>query len=180
MTKVRSIAEILSQDDNSEELYHTDQAYRKKRAQLGRFTKSSQTFDFIHLVKNWDKIVGPMLAQNTIPLKIKNGNLFILTKHAVFSQELSFMTQLIISKIEENFPNFKGKIKKIRFSSGDYSSEEFNTIKESRPGKDHVSVKKHHPFDPRFRQKKLQAEALFSDIEDQEIKDLLVQIYLAD
>ena len=132
MTKIRSIADILSHDDNSEELYHTDEARRKRRAKMGRFTKSSNTFDFIHLVKNWDKIVGPMLAQNTIPLKIKSRNLFILTKHAVFSQELGFMVQLIIDKIEEQFPNFKGQIKKIRFASGDYSSEEFNAIKEKK------------------------------------------------
>jgi hypothetical protein len=179
MTKMRSLAEILSSNDDSEELYTTDNVRRKKRAQMGRFTKSSATLDFIHLVKNWDKIVGPMLAQNTIPLRVKSGNLFILTKHAVFSQELSLMSQLIIDKVEELFPSFRGHIKKVRFSTGDYSSEEFNNMKDKNNSNPPPNPK-HHPFDPKYRMKKKQADALFSDIDDEEIKQLLVQVYLAD
>lgn len=179
MSKMRSIGEILSQDDDSEELYSTDQRRRKSRANRGRFTRNAHSFDFIHLVKNWEKIVGTMLSQNTIPLKIKNNNLFILTKHAVFSQELSFMDQMIIKKIEEMFPIFQDKIKKVRFSTGNFSSEEFNQFQNKKKmQKVAENTKKSHRFDPNYRRKKMQADQLFSDIEDQEMKDLLIQIYL--
>lgn len=182
MSKMRSIGEILSQDDDSEELYSTDQRRRKGRAKLGRFTRNAHTFDFIHLVKNWEQIVGTMLSQNTIPLKIKNHNLFILTKHAVFSQELSFMDQMIIKKIEDLFPAFNGKIKKVRFSTGNFSSDEFNQFQSKKNTQAGVEKpqKQAHRFDPNYRKKKMHAEQIFSDIEDEEIKDLLIQVYLAD
>jgi hypothetical protein len=179
MTKMRTLAEILSKDDDSEELYHTDQQWRAKRASWGRFTKVAHTFDFIHLVKNWKDIVGAMLSENTIPLKIKNNQLYILTKHAVFSQELSFMEQMIIQKIEETFPNFKGKIKKIRFSTGDFSSEEFNNVQKQHEKQTSQKPKEPNRFDPNYRKKLMHAQKLFSDIEDEEMRELLIQAYLA-
>ena len=183
MNKMRSLSEILSKDDDSEELYRSDQYRRKKRAGLGGFTKTGHGFDFIHLVKNWEQIVGKMLSQNTIPLKIKNSQLFILTKHAVFSQELSFMDQMIIKKIEDSFPIFQGRIKKIRFSTGNFSSEEFNSAQKEKLNQDQKNLNKkniQHPFNPKFRQKKAHAQSLFADIEDEEIKDLLIKVYLAE
>lgn len=182
MSKMRSLGEIFSQDDNSEELYSSDQRRRKSRANLGRFTRFAHTFDFIHLVKNWEKIVGTMLSQNTIPLKIKNNQLFILTKHAVFSQELSFMDQMIIKKIEEMFPAYKGKIKKVRFSTGNFSSDEFNQLQDKKKKQVNISKaqKGGHRFDPNFRNKKAKAEDFFSDIEDDEMRELLIQVYLAE
>lgn len=181
MSKIRTIAEILSQDDDSEELYPSDQRRRNYRAKLGRYTRNTHTFDFIHLVKNWEKIVGTMLAQNTIPLKIKNAQLFILTKHAVFSQELSFMDQMIIKKIEEMFPAFQGKIKKVRFSTGNFSSEEFNRFQDKKKQQEQkIKTPTGHRFDPNYRNKKAKAVQLFSDIEDEEIKELLIQVYLAE
>lgn len=183
---MKSLAEIFAKNDDSEELYKSDQYYRRKRGQRGIYAKAGNTFDFIHLVKSWEEIVGAMLAQNTMPLRIKNSQLYILTKHAVFSQELSFMDQLIIKKIETIFPSYIGKIKKIRFSTGNFSSDEFNNIKSQRPGGtkqlevENLTKKKDHPFDPKFRQKKLRAESMFSDIDDPEIKQLLVNIVLID
>lgn len=179
MTKMRTLGEILTQDDNSEELYHTDQQKRRYRASRGRFTKDPHTFDFIHLVKRWEELVGPMLAQNTIPLRIKNSQLYVLTKHAVFSQELSFMEQLLIQKIEDTFTGFKNKIKKIRFVTGNFSSEEFNQFQqktiEKAPQENKSSA---HRFDPHYRQRKAQVSQFFSDIDDPEIQELLVQICL--
>ena len=136
-------------------------------------------FDFIHLVKKWDSIVGKMLADNTMPLKIKRSNLYILTKHSIFSTELSMMSPLIIQKIEQEFPYFKGQIKKISFSHGDFSAEEFKKLKEEAPGVIKTLPKKEsHQFDPQFRARKQEVETMFSDVEDEEVRNLLIKITL--
>ena len=57
MTKMRSLSDILASNDNSEELYHSENQRRAKRAQRGRFTKDAHTFDFIHLVKSWKEVM---------------------------------------------------------------------------------------------------------------------------
>jgi hypothetical protein len=176
--KIKSLAEILSSSNSDDELYISENYKRKKRAQKGYYSRKENLFDFIHLVNRWETIVGKMLADNTIPLKIKRSTLYILTKHSIFSQELSLMSQMIIQKIEESFPNFRGQIKKISFSSGNFSSDEFNKIKVEN----HMEPKKEkeapHPFDPKFRARKKQVEQMFDDVEDEEVKNLLINIAL--
>lgn len=178
MKNIKSLAEILSSSNSDEELYISENYQRKKRAQKGYYSQKEHLFDFIHLVNKWETIVGKMLSDNTIPLKIKRSTLYILTKHSIFSQELSLMSQMIIQKIEENFPYFQGQIKKISFSSGNFSSEEFNQIKTDK----HMEPKKEkeapHPFDPKFRARKKQLEEMFADVEDEEVKNLLINIAL--
>jgi hypothetical protein len=176
--KLKSISEILSSSSQEEEVYVSETYRRKKRAQKGFYSRDEHLFDFIHLVNKWDTIVGKMLADNTIPLKIRRSTLYILTKHSIFSSELSMMSQLIITKIEEQFPFFAGKIKKISFSSGNYSSEEFNLIKEETHLTKEKIKEKPHPFDPKYRARIQQVEKMFDDVEDDEIKKLLIGITL--
>ena len=83
------------------------------------------------------------------------------------------MDQMIIKKIEDSFPIFQGRIKKIRFSTGNFSSEEFNSAQKEKLNQDQKNLNKkniQHPFNPKFRQKKAHAQSLFADIEDEEIK----------
>lgn len=178
MKEFKSLAEVLSSSKEEEQIYTSETYYRKKRANKGYYSRSPEIFDFIHLVKAWENIVGKMLSENTIPLRIKSGQLFILTKHSIFSQELGFIVPLIIEKIESQFPSFKGQIKKVRFSHGKFSSDEFNQMKGNNQEKPKKEKEKPHPFDPKFRARKLQVEKMFEHLEDDEIKQLLISITL--
>ena len=51
-----------------------------------------QTFDFLELVKKWPDIIGPALSNVTSPLKIKGDSLIIMSKHASYSQNISFLS----------------------------------------------------------------------------------------
>lgn len=172
---MRSLSDILASGDDSEELYSTEQKKRKQRKNKGLYSRGESTFDFIYLVKNWEKIVGKMLSENTIPLKVRNSSLIIMTKHSIFSQELGFMSQQIITRIEELYPKFKGHIKNIKFSHGKFSTEEFNKTKEFVAPKKKI---KSHKFDPKLQQKKIQAKDMFKDVEDEEIRSLLETLYI--
>lgn len=172
---IRSLSDILTSSDDKEEIYSSEQYWRNKRKNKGLYSRSDSTFDFLYLVKNWDKIVGKMLSENTIPLKVRNSSLIVMTKHSIFSQELSFMSQQIIDNIENLYPKFKGHIKSIKFSHGKFSSEQFNTVKKKI---DAPSKPKTHKFDPKAQQKKLKAKEMFSDVEDEEIQAILERLYV--
>lgn len=177
MKNLKPLHDILGRDDNKKEIYSSDQRKRSRRAQKGYYTQSKGLFSFIHLIKEWEQIVGKMMAQNTIPLKIKSHTLFISTKHSIFAQELGFLIPVIIEKIQERFPDLVGKITKIKFLHSNYSSNQFfqekkslNNKKESKPSM--------HPFSPEFMAKKSKAEKLFNEIEDPEIKKMLTDFML--
>lgn len=174
MSSLKSLKEFLSSDVKSEELYTTDQKYRFKRAKKGMYSKQDDCFDFIHLVQNWEKLVGNMLAQNTVPLKIKADCLIVITKHAIFSQELGFMTPIIIKKISEMFPKFNNQFSKIKFIT---SEKYFNT-----PVTSTISQKKTnsftHTFSPNYQRRLVQAKQMFDEIEDEELKEMLISLYL--
>lgn len=172
---IRSLSDILTSSDDKEEIYSSEQYRRNKRKDKGLYSRSDSTFDFLYLVKNWDKIVGKMLSENTIPLKVRNTSLIVMTKHSIFSQELSFMSQQIIDNIENLYPKFRGHIKSIKFSHGKFSSDEFNTVKKKV---DAPAKPKNHKFDPQAQQKKLKAKEMFSDVEDEEIQAILERLYI--
>lgn len=172
---IKSISEILSAFDDKEEVYVTDNIEKRQRQNQGLYSRNKSTFDFLYLVKNWENIVGKMLSENTIPLRIRNSSLIIMTKHSIFSQELSLISPIIIKKIEEIYPMFKGQIKNIKFSHGSYSTEEFNNQKEKFVT---PTQKRMHKFDPRLQQKKIQAKELFKDVEDLEMKELLESLFI--
>ncbi|MEX0798359.1 MAG: DUF721 domain-containing protein [Bacteriovoracaceae bacterium] len=173
----KSLGDLLAQPDKGEEIYLSDQKKRYKRRQKGYFSKEGNAFDFIYLIRSWDKIVGKMMAQNTIPHKIMKSTLIVMTKHSVFAHELSFMGPQIIEKIEENIPDLRGRIAKIKFSHANYSWDEFqkaNFQKTNRP----AGARKLHPFSPQYQLKLKRANELFEDIEDQEVKELLTALFM--
>jgi hypothetical protein len=180
MKKMKSLAEILSSSSSDEEIYSSDNKKRYWRAKKGYYSRDPQLFDFIHLVKSWEAIVGKMLSENTVPLRIKNNDLYIATKHSIFSQEIGFMGPMIIEKIEHMFPAFNGKIKKIRFTHSNYSAEEFNEMKGQKVQNQKEQKPAPHPFDPKFRARKAQVEEMFDDVEDDVVKKLLISITLTE
>lgn len=175
----KTLGDFLAHAESSDnELYESDRKKRQGRAYKGYFSRSGGTFDFIYLIRNWDKIVGKLLSQNTIPHKIQRSTLIIMTKHNVFAQELSFMGPQIIKKIESEVPELAGKVTKIKFSHANYSWDDFQKKKDKKAGPSAPEAPKLHPYSPQYQLKKKQAESLFSDIEDEETRELLMKLFI--
>ena len=169
----KKLSEILTSPDNSKETYITDQKWRKKRSYRGEYSKSQDIFDFIYLIQAWEEIVGKMLSSNTKPLKINKKVLFIIVKHPVFSNELKFMVQMIIDKIVEKFPKLQGHITQIKFINSEGFFKPVQGMEIEKKAK-----KTLHPFSPEVQMKKFKADQLFDDVEDLELKQLFIDLYL--
>lgn len=132
-----------------------------------------RTFDFLELVKKWPEIIGEALSSVTSPLKIKGDSLIIMSKHASYSQNISFLSEEIKQKIFHLFPQLKPVIKKLNFQT---QESYFNQKDDSEEQK--KVVQKLHPQDPRVKLLKLEAERLFGDIEDEELRQLMTSIFI--
>lgn len=171
----KKLNEILSTPDKTKEIYLTDKYRRNQRKGKGHYSKDEQVFDFIYLIQSWEKIVGKMLCQNTRPLKIIDKTLFIMVKHPIFAQELKFMTQMIVDKIIEYFPNLKQNIARIKFIN---SEAFFKPLKDISDQENKLPPPSMHPFNPAFQMKKAHASKLFDDIEDDSLREIFISLYL--
>lgn len=172
---MKSLAEVLTKSSRSEELYTSDQKHNQRRAQKGYYTRGENTFDFINLIKNWENIVGGVLAQNSIPLKIRKKTLFINTKHPIFAQEMGFISPKIIEKLKEHYPSLT-HIDKIKFFHNEFITD-FNQIN-LKSEQNKIKKKKLHPYSPEFKRKQQEACELFDEIEDADVKKALKEFYL--
>lgn len=132
-----------------------------------------QTFDFLELIKKWPEIIGPALSQVTSPLKIKGDSLIIVSKHASYSQNISFLSEELKKKIFGLFPELKPVIKKLNFQTQEAFFNQKMEIEEKR-----AVIQKLHPQDPKFKILKAEADRLFGDVEDPELKDILTSIFI--
>lgn len=68
------------------------------------------------LLKLWSQAVGPQIASKTKPDSFRNGTLFVLTVSSVWVQQLHFMKEEILKKLNE----LSGRtvVKEIRFLAG--------------------------------------------------------------
>ncbi len=137
-----------------------------------------ESFDFLNLIDSWSEIVGERLAKHTIPLKNNSGYLTILTNHSAFSQQLSFMDDVIKTKIIKRFPALTGKIKKITFQTSSSHFDQKTETLNKRVKKSTEKVEIPHKYSPLY--KKLYAEALeqFNEIHDAELKEQFISIYI--
>ena len=55
--------------------------------------------EYSEAVKDWGNIVGPELAKHTKPIKIKDNSLVIGVEGSAWSQEISFMKNAILQKV---------------------------------------------------------------------------------
>lgn len=133
-----------------------------------------QTFDFLELVSKWPEIIGPALSKVTSPLKIKGDSLIIVSKHASYSQNISFLSEDIKQKVFLLFPQLRPVIKKLNF----LTQESFFQEREAQQQEAQKVIPRFHPQDPRFKLVKLEAERLFADVEDLELKKTLISIYI--
>lgn len=176
MKDLRPLYDILGQDDNKEEVYTSDQKRRYKRGQKGLYSRQKGLFNFLQLIKDWKSIVGEFMAKNTIPLKIRSGTLIISTKHSIFAQELSFLAPTLLKKIKEKFPELDDKLNKIHFTYSDFTAKEFD---QSTKSQEKPQVKKTiHRFSPEYQFKVQNAKTLFADIQDEELREQLIDFYI--
>lgn len=172
------------------ELYQEGQALHKNSSRYhfkkSKSQKVDSAFDFLKLVHNWEDIVGPRLNQYTCPLKNKYQTLTILTNHAAISQQISFMQEMIIQKIEKVFPSFKGQIKKIQFiNDSTYFTQRKQELQkqEKALGKNKLNIKSSthpriHPQSPKYLAAKDQAQQLFQHVENPEIQKILISLFI--
>lgn len=134
-----------------------------------------QTFDFIDLLKKWPEIVGPKMCKVTSPLRIKSDSLFVVTTHSTYSHELSYLSEEIKKAIFKALPELKPIIKKIVYET---QENYFQLRDKVSAEKNEMQRPKLHPQSPVYKQKKLEAEKLFGSIEDQELRTLMISIYI--
>ncbi len=143
--------------------------------------KQFDTFDFLELVQQWPQIIGPTMAKHTLPLKNTFQTLTILTDHPTFSQALSFMEEEIKKKIIAIHPGLQGQIKRIKFQfNPSFFRQKMELQKKivKRPGPQKTDTPKLHPYSPEYRQLKKEAENLFAHIDDLELKEQFISIYM--
>ena len=133
-----------------------------------------QTFDFLDLIKSWPEIVGEKYAKITAPLKIKNGCLFIVVIHPNVSHEMTYFSEILKSKIAKSFPKLKSILQSISY----ITQEGFFNQHRPSMGKETTLAKKIHPQSPQYKILKLEAEKLFEEIPDQELKEIMISIYI--
>ena len=133
-----------------------------------------QTFDFLELVKKWPQIVGPKMAPVTGPLKIQQGSLFVITKHASYSHELSYLAEEIKKEIFKVLPQLSPIIKKITFRTQESFFQEKARLTEETK----LKVNKIHPQSPQYKLLKHEAERIFADVTDEDLKKIMISIYI--
>lgn len=136
--------------------------------------------NFLELARKWPIVVGSYLGEKSIPIKLKNGLLTLVVKHQIYAQEIKFIEKEIISKLHKSFPRLGRNIQKINFvvkdnfSLSDYS---FHTDSTLDTAKKESPFQKIHKMSPQFRELTFQANQLFQEIQEVEIKELLTEIF---
>lgn len=156
--------------------YYINSPSQNSRSFAKDKTHLHDSFDFLALIRAWKDIAGAKLSEHTIPLKNQNGVLIILSNHSAFANELSYMELPLKRKIVEKFPNLEKSISSIKFIvDSTHFSEQYAQFIEPMEKTKSMAL---HPFSPEFRKLKKDAEELFSDVEDPEIKERMISIYM--
>ena len=138
-----------------------------------------ESFDFLSLIKAWNEIAGNKLSEHTIPLKNQNGTLIILSNHAAFANELSYMELPLKKKIFSKFPNLEKSIRSIKFIvDSTHFDIQYKQFIEPIQNMEKRKTNQLHPLSPQYRLLKKQAEEMFSTIEDQEMRSHFISIYI--
>lgn len=134
-------------------------------------------FDFLQLIKNWKEIAGDKVAEYTIPLKNQNGTLIILSNHAAFAQQLSFMEVPLKKKIFALYPHLEKSIKSLKFIVDSTHFEEQKKMTTKALGSEKKEVPTLHPYSPEYRQLKKEATLLFAEF-DEELREQFISLYI--
>jgi len=81
----------------------------------------------------WDEVVGQVIARNAHPEKIRNGTLFVKVSSPVWMQQLQFMKDMIIDKLNHRL---KGEVVKNLF----FMVGRIDTIAETAEPAEHLAA----------------------------------------
>lgn len=144
-----------------------------------RGKNESDIFDFLEMLDKWPEMIGEKMAKVTEPVKIKGKSLVVITAHSAFSQQLSLMKTEILKKINKVYPQSIGKIKDLTFITNDlFFAQKKKDILSDESKKEYKKNNQLHPHSPRYRQLFKEAQNIFQDIKDAEIKQSLTKIYI--
>ena len=179
---LRSLSNIFEEVlDNS---FTKNNSYKKKypsqRTEYNKLQKKTKSsFNFLSLIKHWEEIVGPRSAKNTIPLRMINKTLIILTNHSAYSSSLSFIETPIKNKIFTIFPELKNQIKDLKYQvNSSFFDKKYNLLQAKTKTEIKQQQYSNHQYSPKYQAAKKNANNLFSEIKDSDIKEKLISIYL--
>lgn len=78
-------------------------------------TGNMSTRDFLTLIDHWNVLLPGLIAENSVPFRLKGRELHIATTHPALAQELSFMERDILLKIFKHYPQWSKKLDKLNF-----------------------------------------------------------------
>lgn len=154
-------------------------APRNNRETSSKSAQIADSFDFISLIKAWKEIAGDKLSEHTIPLKNQNGTLIVLSNHSAFANELSFMEIPLKKKIFAKFPSLEKSIVTIKFIvDSTHFDRQYSQFIEPTEKQKKQNENKLHPHSPEFKRLKRDAEEFFKEIEDEEIRQKMISLYI--
>ena len=125
------------------------------------------------------EMIGDKMSKVTEPVKIKGKSLVVITAHSAFSQQLSLMKTEILKKINKVYPQSVGKIKDLTFVTNDlFFAQKKKDILSDESKKRYKRKNQLHPHSPKYRQLLKEAQNIFQNIDDPELKESLTKIYI--
>ncbi|MCO4792125.1 MAG: DUF721 domain-containing protein [Bacteriovoracaceae bacterium] len=173
MSKFKTLSSLLKDNQFSDVKAESTYSPNKKKSKY-----TSDTFDFLTLIREWEEIVGPRLSAHTVPLRNSKKVLTVLSDHSAFSQQLSFLEQVLIQKIISRFPSLNGKIKKIMFQTNPRHFREQMSVKEPLKRKTETVEEMTHKFSPVDQKLLKEAEQMFNEVDDDDMKKSLTSLFV--
>jgi hypothetical protein len=118
-----------------------------------------------HVSSVWDRAVGSIIAANTRAHNIKNGTLFVKVSTSVWMQQLQFMKQEIMDKVNACLEN--QTIRNINFSIGEVGNAMNRRVGDNPPRVDTSRLKQ--------RDRRIIEEST-AVIADGELKDIVKRV----
>ncbi|WP_417915551.1 DUF721 domain-containing protein [Candidatus Electronema sp. JM] len=109
------------------------------------------------LTRRWPKMVGPVLAQNSLPAYFLGAELWIYTTHAIWMQQLGFAKPELLTKINDFLAEYGGpQVSDLRWT---LQPADFPALPERKP------VPPPAPVDPAEEQRILSMSEAIADPE---------------
>jgi len=142
---------------------------------IERYPKLLKQYRRLYIWTNWHDIVGDEISRISWPYSIdSNDKLLVLVKEPIWLQQLQFNKIFILKKINSIIEDFP--IKDIRFKLGDVESLRSNW--QDKKGKDKEPSISSFDITSLLDNLSEEEKQLFDEIEDKELKDNLISLYL--
>ncbi len=132
--------------------------------------------DTLILLRNWENIVGEKLYSVSLPQRIFKETLYIIVNHSAYAHHLKQIGDQILKKIETLYPNYRNKIKQLRFIFSEKAFEEIQMNIPREPLEQKIQDL-FNPRDPKFKSLYTNAEKLFEGTPD-DLKESFISLYI--